>query len=97
MELSIIASNITSLTNDVWPQNIFPNITGEAKTFPTNSPVSSGSIAIKDSIYLNRIALANGYGETSITLAFNAANSSSIYNSSTVQPKALTCIYLIKI
>lgn len=76
--------------------NQFPNITGEAKTFPTNSPVSSGSIAIKDSIYLNRIALANGYGETNITLAFNASKSNSIYSSSTVQPKSLTTIYIIK-
>lgn len=70
-----------------------PNITGYVGDFPNNTVAASGAFVLQESG-------AGTYGNNSIgykRVSFNASRSSAIYgNSTTVQPPALTCRYIIK-
>ena len=50
-------------------------------------------------LYRSSTTITGVFASTEISqvaLNFNASKSNSIYNSSTVQPKSLTCIFIIK-
>ena len=71
-----------------------PNIMGSISQGVQAGGTDNGAL------YRSSTTITGVFASTEISqvaLNFNASKSNSIYNSSTVQPKALTCIYLIKI